>query len=138
LEITQFKNGIEVGVAVRMVWKSDSLPIRCRFPSSSLSSEEYGAKIPFCYVKELIHEAFSTTILSGGERDAILACTFNDFHSLYIVSQRSVFGEADVIAIPFNELENYEFLLKFASQVTKNKKFRLKATSWNDVKLTWV
>jgi hypothetical protein len=138
VEITQFKNGIDIGKTVNMVWNDSSLPNKCRFPSSSLSREDYRAKIPFCYVKELIHKDSSTTILAGGTRDLILGCTFNDFHSLYMVSKRSVFGEEDVISIPFNELASYEFLIKFSSQITKHKKFKLNATSWNDVKLTWV
>ena len=68
----------------------------------------------------------------------ILCCTFNDFHALYIVSKRADFGEEDVISIPFNELDNYEFLMEFSSQITKHEKFKLIATSWNDVKLTWI
>jgi hypothetical protein len=117
VEITPFGRGVDTGKRIHMVWKSDSLPNTCRFPSSSLSRDEYRTKIPFCYVKELIQEDISTTILSGGERDMIIGCTFNDFNSLYIVSHKSSFGEADITHIPFNELN---------------------ATSWNDVKLTWV
>jgi hypothetical protein len=47
-------------------------------------------------------------------------------------------GEDDMISIPFNELDKYEFLMKFYGEVTHTKNFRLKATSWNDVELTWV
>lgn len=48
-------------------------------------------------------------------------------------------GEQDVISIPFNELDKYEFLMKFHSEkYNNNKKFKLKATSWNGVNLTWI
>jgi hypothetical protein len=138
VEISRFKRDVDVADSVRLPWKSDPLPNSCNYPSSFQSIDEYRAKLPFCYIGRLIHDISNPTILVGGANDIVLACTFSELHSLYIVSQKTI-GEDDVISIPFNELDNYEFLIKFYSnQVTHEKRFRLNTSSWNDVKLTWV
>jgi hypothetical protein len=138
VEINRFKNGTDVDEAVSLPWRSDPIPTRCNYPGSFQNIDGYRAKLPFCYIGSLTHELASPIIPVGGKRDIILACSFSGLDLLYIVSQKTM-GEDDVISIPFNELGNYEFLIKFySSQVTHEKKFKLNATSWNDVKLTWI
>ena len=137
-EITQFRDSSNKDEKVYLVWNGERLPVNCRYPSSLPNPSDLRSKIPFCYMRELIHETSNTTILAGGERDMILGCTFSDFDSLYLVSRKAL-GEEDLISIPFNELYKYEFLLQFnAEKTNKDKRFRLNATSWNNVKLTWV
>jgi len=138
VDITIFRNGADNKNSVRLPWRGGSIPTKCNYPSSFQTRDEYRAKLPFCYIGALSHEQFNPTILVGGTHEIMVACTFSELDSLYIISQKTM-GEDDVISIEFNVLDKYEFLMKYYNGlITHEKKFRLSATSWNDVELTWV
>ena len=137
VELTLFKNGRDDDT-FRLPWNDDALPPTCDYRDSLVDRNEYKSKLPFCYIGRLIHEQSNPTIPVGEERDIILACTFRELDALYIVSQKTI-GENDVISVRFNASDNYSILLKFYSEEYKDaqgKNFKLKANSWNDVKLT--
>lgn len=140
VELTLLKNGRDYDNTFRVPWNDESLPITSNYRSSLGSRDEYRSKLPFCYVGSLIRDVSNPILLVGQERDIVIGCTFRELDSLYIVSQKPL-GENNMISVPLDGSDSYDILLKFYSDEyrdTHGKQFKLKAFSWDDVKLTKV
>ena len=140
MDMRLFEDSADSGRSIPLSWKRDPLPTSCNYPSSLRNRGECIEKLPWLYIGELTRDHMRPTILTNRSADMLLVFTMNESFSVHIVSESAV-GMDYLISIPFNKLEEYQFLILFYSEEYKDKQgknFKLKANSWNDVKLTWV
>jgi len=140
METTQIRNGVDTNTRILLYWKPNPLPTTCNFPSAVFGSDEYTQQLPSRYIGALTFRGMTTpTILRGSTNELMLAFTFSESDILYLISSPT--AESKIISIPFDELNQYQFLLTFYSseyEDTQGKLFRLEATSWDSVQLNLV
>jgi hypothetical protein len=135
-----FENSVDSGRSIPLSWKKTPFPTSRNYPSSLRNRAEYAEKFPWLYIGELTRNHSNPTILTNKSAEILLVFTLNESLSVHIVSKSAV-GMDYLISIPFDKLEEWQFLILFHSEEykdTQGKIFKLKASSWNDVKLTWV
>jgi hypothetical protein len=135
-----FENSVDSGRSTPLSWKRNPFPTTCNYPSALKNHDDYIQKLPWLYIGELARHHLRPTILSNNSAEILLIFTLNESLSVHFVSESAVSLDY-LISIPFNKLEEHQFLLLFHSKEykdTQGKNFKLKANSWNDVKLTWI
>jgi hypothetical protein len=137
MEATQIRNGVDVNTKISLSWKPDSLPTTCNFSSAVYESDEYTQQLPPRYIGPLTGMGSPTpTILRGSTNELLFAFTFSESDILYLISGPT--AQYETISIPFNELNRYQFLIRFYSseyEDTQGKLIQLEAPSWDNVKL---
>jgi hypothetical protein len=140
METTQICNGVDINTKISLSWKPDSLPTECNFSSSVFGNDEYVQRLPRSYIGPLVGMGLpAPTILRGSTNELMFVFTFNESDKLYLITGPT--AQYETIPIPFDELGQHQFLLRFYSseyEDTQGKLVRLEATSWDNVKLIQV
>ncbi len=140
MEATQIRNGVDINTKIALSWKPGSLPTKCNFSSAVFKSDEYAQQLPRRYIGPLVGMGPATpTILRGSTNELLFAFTFSESDILFPISGPT--AQYEIISIPFKELNQHQFLIRFYSSEykdTQEKLIQLEASSWDNVKLKCV